>query len=52
MRDLGRSSEALQAIDTADRTGGKDYKVLLVTADALRILGRRDQAMTSYSPGA
>ena len=45
---LGRSSEALQAIDSANRTGGKDYKVLLVTADALRILGRRDQAMTIY----
>jgi tetratricopeptide (TPR) repeat protein len=45
---LGRSSEALQAIDSADRTGGKDYKVLLVSADALRILGRRDQAMTIY----
>jgi tetratricopeptide (TPR) repeat protein len=46
---LGRSSEALQAIDLAERTGGKDYKVLLVSADALRILGRRDQAMTIYS---
>ena len=46
---LGRSSEALQAIDSAERTGGKDYKILLVTADALRILGRRDQAMTRYS---
>jgi tetratricopeptide (TPR) repeat protein len=54
--DLGRSyaklhrpSEALQAIDTAERTGGKDYKVLLVTADALRILGHRDRAMASYT---
>ncbi len=46
---LGRSSEAMQAIDSAERTGGKDYKVLLVTADALRILGRRDQAMTTYA---
>jgi tetratricopeptide (TPR) repeat protein len=54
--DLGRSyaklhrpTEALQAIDTAERTGGKDYKVLLVTADALRILGHRDRAMASYT---
>src|SRR5437764_1462377 len=39
---LGRSSEALQAVDLAERTGGKDYKVLLVSADALRILGRHD----------
>ena len=46
---LQRSPEALQAIDSAERTGGKDYKVLLVTADALRILGRRDRAMTSYA---
>ena len=46
---LGRSSDALQAIDSAERAGGKDYKVLLVTADALRILGRRGQAMTTYS---
>jgi len=46
---LGRSSEALQAIDSAERTGGRDYKVLLVAADALRILGRRGQAMTTYS---
>lgn len=45
---LGQSSEAMQAIDAAEREGGKDYRVLLVTADALRILGRRDQAMTRY----
>jgi tetratricopeptide (TPR) repeat protein len=45
---LGRSSEALQAIESAERSGGKDYKVLLVAADALRILGRRDRAMTAY----
>lgn len=46
---LGRSSEAMQAIETAERSGGKDFKVLLVTADALRILHDRDQAMTRYS---
>jgi tetratricopeptide (TPR) repeat protein len=46
---LRRSSEAMQAIESAERAGGKDYKVLLLTADVLRALGRRDQAMTRYS---
>ena len=46
---LGRSANAMQAIDSAEGAGGTDYKVLLVTADALRILGRRDQAMTRYT---
>ncbi len=45
---LGESSEAVQAIATAQRVGGKDYKVLLVVADAQRILGHRDQAMAAY----
>jgi tetratricopeptide (TPR) repeat protein len=47
--ELGRSAEANQAIETAERLGGRDYKVLLVTADALRIEGRREDAMTRYS---
>lgn len=46
---LGRTSDALQAIETAERTGGEDYKVLLVAADALRLLNRRDQAMAVYA---
>ncbi|MGP0021465.1 MAG: tetratricopeptide repeat protein [Candidatus Sulfotelmatobacter sp.] len=46
---LSRLADAAQAIDSAERAGGTDYKVLLVTADALRILGRRDQAMTRYT---
>jgi tetratricopeptide (TPR) repeat protein len=45
---LRRPSDALQAIDSATRSGGRDYKVLLVTADALRILGRLDRATTVY----
>ncbi len=45
---LSRPADATQAIESAERAGGTDYKVLLVTADALRILGRRDQAMTRY----
>ncbi len=46
---LRRPSDAMDAIASAERIGGKDYKVLLVTADALRMLGHRDQAMTRYS---
>ena len=46
---LNRSSEAIQAIAVAERVGGRDYKVLLVTADALRIMGRSNDAMMRYS---
>lgn len=49
---LGQSSEAMQSIDSAKRAAGKDdkdYKVLLVIADAQRILGHRDQAMNTYT---
>src|SRR5206468_12462972 len=33
----------------AEATGGSDYRILLATADALLILGNRDQAMERYS---
>ena len=46
---LGQSPEAMQAIATAEQIGGRDYKVLLMTAEALRILGRGDEAMTRYA---
>jgi tetratricopeptide (TPR) repeat protein len=47
---LKRSSDALQAIDSAERAGGaKDYKVLLVIADTLRIMGHRNEAMARYA---
>ena len=46
---LQRSDDAMRQIAAAERTGGKDYKVLLVTADALQIMGQREQAMTRYS---
>jgi tetratricopeptide (TPR) repeat protein len=46
---LGQQAESMQAIETAERIGGKDYRVLLVTADALRIQGKRDDAMRRYS---
>lgn len=45
---LRRPNEAMQAIGTAERIGGKDYKVLLVTADALRVMGHNDEAMKRY----
>jgi tetratricopeptide (TPR) repeat protein len=45
---LHQAPQALQAIESAERFGGKDYKVLLVAADGLRMLGRNDQAMTVY----
>ncbi len=46
---LRRRDEATHAIANAERTGGGDYRVLLVTADALRIMGERGQAMMRYS---
>ena len=46
---LGRSSDAMEAVRSAQRIGGRDYKVLLVTADALRVMNRRDEAMTVYA---
>jgi len=47
---LKRSSDALQAIDSAERARGrKDYRVPLVIADTLRIMGHRDQAMAWYA---
>jgi tetratricopeptide (TPR) repeat protein len=48
---LGQSSEATQSIDSAKRAAGKDdkaFEVLLVIADAQRILGHRDQALNTY----
>ena len=46
---LQRTPEATQAIDSAKRLGCKDYRVLLVVADALLILNLHVQAMTIYS---
>jgi tetratricopeptide (TPR) repeat protein len=46
---LGQSADALQAITSAQKTGGRDYKVLLVTAEALRLLHHRDEAMSVYA---
>jgi tetratricopeptide (TPR) repeat protein len=46
---LQRPDEAMQQIQAAEQSGGKDYKVLLVTADALQIMGNHDQAMMRYS---
>jgi len=45
---LGRSAEALQTVASAVQTGGRDYKVLLVSADALRMLNQNEKAMSIY----
>lgn len=45
---LRQPAQAMQAIETAERLGAKDYKILLVTADALRMLGHRNEAMSRY----
>ena len=46
---LDRTDEAVKAVDLAERHAKRDYKVMLVSADALRILKHRDQAMLIYS---
>jgi tetratricopeptide (TPR) repeat protein len=46
---LGQPDEAMQAIETAEKNGGSDYKVLIVTADVLRVMGRHEAAMARYS---
>jgi len=46
---LQRGDDAMRSITTAEQAGGRDYKILLVTADALQIMGQREQAMTRYS---
>jgi tetratricopeptide (TPR) repeat protein len=46
---LGRDPEALKAIETAERAGRGNSRVLLTTAETLMILGERDQAMLRYT---
>jgi len=46
---LHRDEDAGRAIQTAEQTGGNDYRILLATADALLVMGNRDQAMERYS---
>jgi tetratricopeptide (TPR) repeat protein len=46
---LDRQSDAMSAIQKAEATEGSDYRILLATADALLIMGDRDQAMERYS---
>src|SRR6266478_1170028 len=46
---LHRDQDAMRAIQTAEKTGGSDYRILLATADALLLMGNRDQAMERYS---
>lgn len=46
---LQRPEDAQRSIRIAEQADGRNYKVLLVTADALRIMGDSDAAMTRYS---
>jgi len=46
---LDRTSDAMSALQKAEATGANDYKILLATADALLVMGNRDQAMERYS---
>ena len=46
---LDRDDDATKAIEAAENTGGNDYRVLLATADALLVMGNRDQAMQRYT---
>ena len=43
---LKRDSDALQAVETAERSPRPDYKLLLATADVFRILGKEDTPAT------
>jgi tetratricopeptide (TPR) repeat protein len=46
---LDRDDDATKAIQAAEKTGGTDYRVLLATADALLVMGNRDQSMQRYT---
>jgi tetratricopeptide (TPR) repeat protein len=46
---LQNPDQAMQEIRLAEQNGGKDYKILLVTAEVLQSMGERDQAMSRYS---
>jgi tetratricopeptide (TPR) repeat protein len=46
---LDRDDDATKAIQAAEKTGGNDYRILLATADALLVMGNRDQAMQRYT---
>jgi tetratricopeptide (TPR) repeat protein len=46
---LHRESEAMRAIDMAEKTGGRDSRILLATAQAFLILNNRNAAMNRYA---
>jgi len=46
---LGRVSDANTVVARAEKEGGKDYRILLATAEALAVLGERDQASERYA---
>ena len=45
---LRRDQDAMNAIQSAERIGGNNSKVLLATAEALLTMGHSDQAMARY----
>jgi tetratricopeptide (TPR) repeat protein len=47
--EMHREPEAMGAIDSAEKLGGRDSKVLLATAQALLTLGNRNAAMNRYA---
>lgn len=46
---LHREPDAMRAIDMAERTGSRDSKILLATAQALLTLNNRNAAMNRYA---
>jgi len=46
---LHRESDAVRAIGMAEKTGGKDSRILLATAQAFLILNNRNAAMNRYA---
>lgn len=46
---LGRAVDATASMTRAESAGSNDYRTLLSTAEALLVLGERDQAMERYA---
>ena len=46
---MGREPDAMRAIDTAEKLGGRDSRILQATAQALLTLGNRNAAMSRYA---
>lgn len=46
---LHHDDEATAQIAKAEKTGGNDYRILLITAETFLLMGNRDQAMARYT---